>query len=1150
MTVLKTSRFFTTQSKLLAVQRESFLWFLHEGYKNFPYFEHNFDYSYIGAFGVIRCLNKPFILRKPLLTPDEALRHGLTYQASCYLACKAQVIYTPKQVVVQAKTSPNAKNHVKHIYQRPLSFIFPMYIGHLPLMTEYGGTFILRGIKRTFIHQIVRGPGLYYTVKFNDKGHKFYNLQFVFLYQSWLRIRARRAIVGTRNMRHEVLYYSTELLPGREILISHLLVALGFTKQQIFTNPYYYDHGILHDSFVQTPSETLTQAQALRDIAKTLGFTGTRRTAKAAYFIRERFISPTRGFRLGLFGRRSVNEKLGIKSQRGITLTPEDILLSIQQLSLIKEGLRELDNIDHLKNRRIRAVGEILAQTFSTQVRDRWASESARSSTSPYKVRWYSTQKRSSKRQTKSMFHGLINILFRQWLKGIYTQRKLIRYSWNKVFSLNPLSQMLDETNALASVTHKRRISCLGPGGLKRENAGFQVRDIHASYYGRLCPIETPEGQNAGLVSSLALYARTDRMGFLESPTLRVKYRRCQILPDLNYYAANEDYHFYKAASDTVFKRKSFQIQQPKLFGRYHESFLLFNQKAITCVDLSPCSALSIATALIPFIEHDDANRALMGSNMQRQAIPLIKGERPFVGTGLEATVIQNSSTSLFAEESGCIVEVKSNTIYTRPTWKKHALKAPTLNNVIGRARSRFSNLNQVARDGWKAYHLTNHLRTNQGISSYQRFCHQVGSKIKRGALIGEGFTSDGGEFAVGKNILVAYMPWEGYNFEDALIISEKCIKNDFYTSLHVKKFEANFRKSSRRYEILSRDIPGPKFHLTEQGIAHKGAFVRGGDILIGRESLAYEQQPSPEERLLQAIYNIPLPHGRDTSLRLSGYKSGRVLSIQQKDEQGIRVNVGYHHRLQVGDKMAGRHGNKGIIALVLPEKDMPHLQDGTPVDMLLNPLGVPSRMNVGQIYEGLLGLATSILGYQVRTMPFDEMFGKEASRGLIYQKLADAYQSSKLQWLFEPSNPGKSIIIDGRSGKPFDQPVMVTKSYMLKLNHLVEHKIHARSTGPYSLITQQPVGGRAKNGGQRFGEMEVWALEGFGAAYTLHELLTLKSDDLLGRERVFNSVLKKTNFPFPATPESFLVLMRELRGLCLDTQGWKKLPAQFENSL
>jgi DNA-directed RNA polymerase subunit beta len=687
-------------------------------------------------------------------------------------------------------------------------------------------------------------------------------------------------------------------------------------------------------------------------------------------------------------------------------------------------------------------------------------------------------------------------------------------------FGSSQLSQFMDQTNPLAELTHKRRLSALGPGGLTRERAGFAVRDIHPSHYGRICPIETPEGPNAGLIGSLATHARVNAYGFIETPFCKVEHGRVRRdLPPV-YMTADEEDDLRVAAGDVSMDEEG-NLLGEQVPVRYRQEFTTTTPDEVDYVAVSPVQIISVATSLIPFLEHDDANRALMGSNMQRQAVPLLQPERPLVGTGLEAQAARDSGMVIVSRTDGEVTYVSADCIRVR--------------DAQGRETE---------------YQLQKYQRSNQDTCLNQRPIVFEGDRVVAGEVMADGSATESGELALGQNILVAYMPWEGYNYEDAILISERLVYEDVYTSIHVEKYEIEARQTKLGPEEITREIPNvgedSLRQLDETGIIRIGAWVESGDILVGKVTPKGESDQPPEEKLLRAIFGEKARDVRDNSLRVPNGERGRVVDVrvftrEQGDElppganMVVRVYVAQKRKIQVGDKMAGRHGNKGIISRILPIEDMPYLPDGTPVDIVLNPLGVPSRMNVGQVYECLLGWAAQNLNARFKMVPFDEMHGQEKSRETVHGKLQQARDKAGRNWIFNPEDPGKIQVFDGRTGEPFDRPVTVGMAYMLKLVHLVDDKIHARSTGPYSLVTQQPLGGKAQQGGQRFGEMEVWALEAFGAAYTLQELLTVKSDDMQGRNEALNAIVKGKTIPRPGTPESFKVLMRELQSLCLD---------------
>ena len=702
---------------------------------------------------------------------------------------------------------------------------------------------------------------------------------------------------------------------------------------------------------------------------------------------------------------------------------------------------------------------------------------------------------------------------------------KPLAASIREFFGSNPLSQFMDQTNPLAELTHKRRLSVLGPGGITRDRAGFLIRDIHPSQYGRICPVETPEGPNAGLIGSLATYGRINSYGFIETPFYRVKKGKVFRNSSPIYLEAINEDKFHLAAGDVEIDQNGV-IKSSVVPVRYRKELITVSANNVDYIAISPIQVVSLATSLIPFLEHDDANRALMGSNMQRQSVPLLYADAPLVGTGLEGQTARDSGIALLSLTCG---------------------RVNSLNKTEVSVKDKKGNL--------VTYRLTKYQRSNQDTCINQKTLVSLNEKIRVGQIIADGTSTEGGELAVGQNIIIAYMPWEGYNYEDAILISERLVYDDVYTSIHIEKFEIEARQTKLGPEEITREIPNVGEdglrNLDEQGIIRVGAWVQSGDILVGKVTPKGESDQPPEEKLLRAIFGEKARDVRDNSLRVPNGEKGRIVDVrvftrEKGDElppganMVVRVYVAQKRKIQVGDKVAGRHGNKGIISRILPIEDMPYLPDGTPIDVVLNPLGVPSRMNVGQIFECLLGWAGQILNVRFKCVPFDEMHGPEKSRETVHLMLRLARDNSGKDWAFDEKHPGKIWVFDGRTGERFDRPVTVGIAYMLKLVHLVDDKIHARSTGPYSLVTQQPLGGKAQQGGQRFGEMEVWALEAFGAAYTLQELLTVKSDDMQGRNEALNAIVKGKAIPRAGTPESFKVLMRELQSLCLDIAAHK----------
>ena len=795
-------------------------------------------------------------------------------------------------------------------------------------------------------------------------------------------------------------------------------------------------------------------------------------------------------YRLGRVGRLKLNSRLNLKiSDRLQTITYEDIFAIIDKLISLTISKTVQDDIDHLKNRRVRSVGELLQNLF------------------------------------RIGFQRLVRKLRNQTNKIDSSQLlsfNIINATVREFFGSSQLSQYLDQTNPLSSLTHRRRISGLGPGGFDRDRISFAVRDIHPSHYGRICPIETPEGQNVGLIASLTTCARVNKSGFLETPFWRVINGKI-IKTGQPIYLTAEIEDFYKIAPADIATNKDNYLVKNVIPVRYKQDFVNVTPSEVDFIAISTVQVVSVAASLIPFFEHDDANRALMGSNMQRQSVPLILPQKPIVGTGLENQIAMDSGMTLNAQKSGIVHSVTATTI--------------VIKNANG------SKLN---------YKLQKYLRSNQQTCINHRPIVWKGESVKSGQILTDGPAITSSELALGQNVLVGYMPWQGYNFEDAILISERLVFDDIFTSIHIERYKIEIDQNSETSERTTRNIPNltPSEikHLNEEGIVMVGTFVRPGDILVGKVISNNTAEQLPESKLLRAIFGAKAKGVKDNSYRMPEGEYGRVIetvTFNRKTKltykfEKIYVFIAQIRKIQVGDKIAGRHGNKGIISRILPRQDMPFLPDGTPVDILLNPLGVPSRMNVGQLYECLLGLAGDRLNSRFKILPFDEMYGLEVSRILINKKLRQASIAQNESWLFNPYAPGKMVLVDGRTGKEFENPVTVGNAYMLKLIHLVDDKMHARATGPYSLITQQPLRGKAQHGGQRFGEMEVWALEGFGAAFTLKELLTIKSDDMQGRNETLNAIVKDQQIPKFGIPESFKVLLHELRSIGLDMSTYK----------
>jgi DNA-directed RNA polymerase subunit beta len=995
-------------------------------------------------------------------------------------------------------------------------------------MTERG-TFIINGTERVVVSQLVRSPGVYFS-KEPDKtsDRDIYVAKIIPGRGAWLEFDVdKKDTVGVRIDRK------------RRQSVTVLLKALGWTADEILT------------LFDQAPSVQLTlekdhvetQEEALEDIYRKLR-PGEPPTADSARTLLENLFFNPKRYDLARVGRHKVDKKLGpaagdaLKQLRAhakaiaeldnpdrkaweqiryrvfaelqkdetgagapkykAVLTFEDIVKTVRYLVKLHAGEEgyDPDDIDHFGNRRIRSVGELIQNQIriglsrmERVVKERMTTQDVEAITP----------------QT------LINI-------------RPVVASIKEFFGTSQLSQFMDQTNTLAGLTHKRRLSALGPGGLSRERAGFEVRDVHPSHYGRMCPIETPEGPNIGLMGSLSTFGRINQFGFIETP-----YRRVQggkVTDKIDYLSADEeDKHVIAQANAPIDK-----------LGRFTESTVLVRRKGgevdsvppdeVDYMDVSPKQLVSVAAALIPFLEHDDANRALMGANMQRQAVPLLRSEAPLVGTGVEFRAAVDAGDVVITLEAGTVEEVSAEEIVVK---------------------ERTGNL--------RVYKLLKFRRSNQGTNINQKPIVQVGDRVAKGQVIADGPSTEAGEIALGKNLVVAYMPWEGHNYEDAIIISERLVKDDLLTSIHIEEHEVDARDTKLGAEEITRDIPNVSEEilkdLDERGIVRIGAEVNPGDYLVGKVTPKGETELTPEERLLRAIFGEKAREVRDTSLKVPHGEQGKVIGVrvfsrEDGDElspgvnQLVRVYVAQKRKISDGDKLAGRHGNKGVISTILPEEDMPFLEDGTPVDIILNPLGVPSRMNLGQVLEAHLGYA-SLVGFtkdgtdhpgpvHVATPVFDG-----AREGEILEAIRSSHPNADGQKLID--DVGKARLFDGRSGQPFEEPVTVGVAYILKLLHLVDDKIHARSTGPYSMITQQPLGGKAQFGGQRFGEMEVWALEAYGAAYALQELLTIKSDDVLGRVKVYEAIVKGENIPEPGIPESFKVLIKEMQSLCLNVE-------------
>ena len=919
-----------------------------------------------------------------------------------------------------------------------------------------------------------------YNKKYDEKD--LYTATLIPEYGSWIRFGFQKNTkinsykYPLKNQEDEVIIQLDKI---NQKPILYLLKEMGLTDLEIFQN-------LQHSDFFYFTKPLLINSKLFNQPLS-------RFNLNASYFknISEfsRIFDPTY-YRLGRVGRLKMNTRLNLKiSDRLQTITYEDIFAIVDKLISLTISKTVQDDIDHLKNRRVRSVGELLQNLFRIG---------------------FQRLVRKLRNQTNKIDSGQL------------LSFNIVNATVREFFGSSQLSQYLDQTNPLSSLTHRRRVSGLGPGGFDRDRISFAVRDIHPSHYGRICPIETPEGQNVGLIASLTTCARVNKSGFLETPFWRVINGKVIKTGNPIYLTANiED--FYKIAPADIATNKENYLIKNLIPVRYKQDFINVTPYEVDFIAISPVQIVSVAASLIPFFEHDDANRALMGSNMQRQSVPLILPQKPIVGTGLENQIAIDSGMTLTSKSDGIVHSVTANKIVIKDKSGKKL-----------------------------TYKLQKYLRSNQQTCINHRPIVWKGERIKSGQILTDGPAITSSELSLGQNVLVGYMPWQGYNFEDAILISERLVYDDIFTSIHIERYKIEIDQNLEMSEQTTKNIPNLSpsevKHLNDEGIVIVGTFVKPGDILVGKVISNNTSEQLPESKLLRAIFGAKAKGVKDNSYRMSDGEYGRVIEtvtfnrrtkLTYKFEK-IYVFIAQIRKIQVGDKIAGRHGNKGIISRILPRQDMPFLPDGTPIDIILNPLGVPSRMNVGQLYECLLGFAGDKLNARFKILPFDEMYGLEISRILINKKLRQASKAKNESWLFNPYAPGKTVLLDGRTGIEFENPVTVGNAYMLKLIHLVDDKMHARATGPYSLITQQPLRGKAQHGGQRFGEMEVWALEGFGAAFTLKELLTIKSDDMQGRNETLNAIVKGQQIPKFGIPESFKVLLHELRSIGLDMSTYK----------
>ncbi len=985
-----------------------------------------------------------------------------------------------------------------------------VFIGDFPMMTDKG-TFIINGTERVVVSQLVRSPGVYFDQTIDKSTERpLHAVKVIPSRGAWLEFDVdKRDSVGVRIDRK------------RRQPVTVLLKALGWTTEQI-TERFGFSEimmSTLESDGVANTDEALLEIyrkqrpgeQPTRDLAQSL--------LDNSFFRAKRYD-------LARVGRYKINRKLGLGGDHDglMTLTEEDIATTIEYLVRLHAGERvmtspngeeipvETDDIDHFGNRRLRTVGELIQNQvrvglsrMERVVRERMTTQDAESITPT----------------------SLINV-------------RPVSAAIREFFGTSQLSQFMDQNNSLSGLTHKRRLSALGPGGLSRERAGIEVRDVHPSHYGRMCPIETPEGPNIGLIGSLASYARVNPFGFIETP-----YRRIidgKLTDQIDYLTADEEDRFVVAQANTHYDEEGNITDETVTVRLKDGDIAMVGRNAVDYMDVSPRQMVSVGTAMIPFLEHDDANRALMGANMQKQAVPLIRAEAPFVGTGMEQRAAYDAGDLVITPVAGVVENVSADFITI------------------------------MADDGKReTYLLRKFQRTNQGTSYNQKPLVNLGERVEAGQVIADGPGTFNGEMSLGRNLLVAFMPWEGHNYEDAIILNQNIVEQDILTSIHIEEHEIDARDTKLGAEEITRDIPNVSEEvlkdLDDRGIVRIGADVRDGDILVGKVTPKGETELTPEERLLRAIFGEKAREVRDTSMKVPHGETGKVIGVRhfsREDDDDlapgvnemIRIYVAQKRKIQDGDKLAGRHGNKGVVGKILPQEDMPFLPDGTPVDIILNTHGVPRRMNIGQVLETHLGWLASA-GWSVdpedpenaelvKTLPADLL--EVPAGSLTATPVFDGASNEELAGLLANSRPnrdgdvmvntdGKATLIDGRSGEPYPYPVSIGYMYMLKLHHLVDEKIHARSTGPYSMITQQPLGGKAQFGGQRFGEMEVWAMQAYGAAYTLQELLTIKSDDVVGRVKVYEAIVKGENIPDPGIPESFKVLLKELQSLCLNVE-------------
>ena len=1040
-------------------------------------------------------------LKGPEYTLEYCLKTDRSYAIQLYIAAEYSYLFEKKLDIkkpspdisfIQFEKSENTKKK-KNLIKR-VRVNQHIFFGDIPLMTEEG-TFVITGCERVIISQIIRSPGIYFKKELGTRRRKFYTATIISNKGTWTKIILdnKRLPKSTAFSDEDRIYiklntfkFEPQLKEDEDkndddkLFLYDLLKYFGLSEVEISQSLKY---------------PLLLKNQQLERID------GSDKN-EIALAVNEIFFNPKScWFSIGEIGRYKINKKLGLNLPKEITyLTPHDFIRVIDGLMELKYYGRISDDIDHIKNKQIRSVGDLL----QNQIRIGF-----------YRLK--ESLERGASFEEKA-YYDIQDTVY-QWI----VDPRPLTSSLKEFFKTSQLSQYMDQVNPLAELTHKRRISVFGPNGLKRDHISTVIRDIHPSQYGRLCPIETPEGQNVGLITSVSMYGRISAFGWIETPYFLLKDNILYSDKTPIFLNPQQESETKIAFADIPITNKN-KIQKEYLSTKEDYSFSSKKQNDVNFVTTSPLQIISLATSLIPFVEHDDANRALMGSNMQRQAVPLIYSQKPIIGTGFEAVAVLDSGMVIKTYCQGTVLFSSAHVIQVQD------LSAQVIN-----------------------YYLRKYYRSNQETCINQRPIVWAGEDVFSGQVIADGPSTNDGELSLGRNLTIGYMPWEGYNYEDAIIINEKIIYKDFLTSIHIEEHETNLSYSSEGNEKLTNNLPHlTKYvcrHLDKEGLVKIGSYVKEHDILVGKLTPCEEDQ-SGESKLIRALFGQKQPSFRDTSLKVPQGTEGRVIDVRLTSTNGapgrrsytplrevIRIYIAQIRKIQVGDKLAGRHGNKGIVSRVLSRQDMPYLPDGTPIDIIFNPLGVPSRMNVGQVLECLLGLAGEKLGTRFKISPFDEIYGKEASRVLVNQKLKEAAIKTNQPWLFDTHCPGKILLRDGRTGEYFDNPITVGKSYILKLIHLVEDKIHARATGPYAMITEQPLAGKSQKGGQRFGEMEVWALEAYGCSNTLQELLTIKSDDIDGRNDMYEAILVRKDIekPTPSLSEAFLALIRELQALGLD---------------